>query len=102
MLVFADMSRLLKCVVIAVVLLAGIVVLSVCAEGFCSVCSHDYIDGTNPSRSMVRVASGLRGVFASALSLARWSPSLTTGRLARLDCFSISVLTPLAQSPLRI
>jgi len=101
-LVLTDMSSWLKCFVIIIVLLAGIVVLSVCAEGFCSVCAHDCCDGADRSRPLVRLVRGLRGVFASALSVAQWSPSLASGRLARLDCLSLSVSAPLAQSPLRI
>jgi len=98
----ADMSNLLKFFLVAVVLLAGIVVLSVCAEGLCSVCSHDCCDGADRSRPLMRFARGMRGVFASALSLARRSPVLATGMLARLDCFTVSVSAPPAQSPLRI
>jgi len=62
------MNNALRYVVIALVLVAGLFVLVVCADGLCSACSHAFDDNADRSKPLLRLARRLRALSAAVSS----------------------------------
>lgn len=66
----SDMNGLLKFLMIAAVLLISVIVLTLCADGLCSACSHECCSGADRSRSFLSSARRMCADFASNMSCA--------------------------------
>ena len=65
-----DMSSLLRYTIIALLIVIGAVMLSVCADGSSGACGHTCCTGADRGRRLRRLARKLRSTFRSALDLA--------------------------------
>ena len=75
-----ETSSLLRCLVVAVILVAGVFVLALCAEGACSTCAHEYCNSTDRSKHpVVSFARRLQAAFVILLSSRSASLSATVG-----------------------
>lgn len=63
-----EMTTLLRCTIVALVVVAGIAFLAVCGDGLFGVCGHTCCTGIDRSRALHRIARRLRCACESALS----------------------------------
>lgn len=84
-----ETSSLLRCLVVAVILVAGVFVLAPCAEDSSSTCAHEYLSSTDRSKHPVMsLARRLQAAFvvvvssASGESLTATTSGLSSARSA--------------------
>lgn len=90
-----DTSSLITCLVVAVMLVAGVFVLALCSDGACSTCAHEYYGSSDRAKHLVvHFARRMSGAFTAMVAHAR--PTL----LAAVDTFSLPVIVEAPDEPL--
>jgi len=98
-----ETSSLLRWLVVAVILVAGVFVLALCAEGACSACAHEYYSSTDRSKHpVVSFARRLQAAFVILVSSARSASLLATTGVSSADIVDLFGAPQLRPATLRI
>ena len=98
-----ETSSLLRWLAVAVILVAGVFVLALCAEGACSTCAHEYCGSTDRSKHPVlSFARRLQTAFVILLSAARSASLSAAAALSLADIVDLIAAPQLRQATLRI
>jgi len=89
--------------VVAVILVAGVFVLALCAEGACSTCAHEYCSSTDRSKHPVlSFARRLQAAFVILMSASRSASLSATTGVSSADIADVLVAPQLRPATLRI